>query len=150
MIRRLPRSTRTDTLFPYTTLFRSGLLPWCRALHLAQRAREQTLMAAAFLCRRSIGKRGKVALHLAAAAHRRILGVNHHIVPGKALALGDRAGERHALGKAQRQAAGGERVRGRPQLAPHRVAALAVESLARLEVALGGCHRSEEHTSDLQ
>src|SRR3546814_4792105 len=28
MIRRPPRSTRTDTLFPYTTLFRSGgLLP---------------------------------------------------------------------------------------------------------------------------
>src|SRR3546814_7792449 len=25
MIRRQPRSTRTDTLFPYTTLFRSGL-----------------------------------------------------------------------------------------------------------------------------
>src|SRR3546814_18021239 len=24
MIRRTPRSTRTDTLFPYTTLFRSG------------------------------------------------------------------------------------------------------------------------------
>src|SRR3546814_19023968 len=36
MIRRPPRSTRTDTLFPYTTLFRSawrrllGLLGWCR------------------------------------------------------------------------------------------------------------------------
>src|SRR3546814_9551319 len=28
MIRRPPRSTRTDTLFPYTTLFRS-LLTWC-------------------------------------------------------------------------------------------------------------------------
>src|SRR3546814_2968084 len=34
MIRRPPRSTRTDTLFPYTTLFRSpprvgvGRLPW--------------------------------------------------------------------------------------------------------------------------
>src|SRR3546814_20044905 len=30
MIRRPPRSTRTDTLFPYTTLFRSGrrLLEW--------------------------------------------------------------------------------------------------------------------------
>src|SRR3546814_2380528 len=28
MIRRPPRSTRTDTLFPYTTLFRSG---WSRA-----------------------------------------------------------------------------------------------------------------------
>src|SRR3546814_19474433 len=26
MIRRPPRSTRTDTLFPYTTLFRSGVL----------------------------------------------------------------------------------------------------------------------------
>src|SRR3546814_6527089 len=25
MLRRPPRSTRTDTLFPYTTLFRSGL-----------------------------------------------------------------------------------------------------------------------------
>src|SRR3546814_8062515 len=27
MIRRPPRSTRTDTLFPYTTLFRSALQP---------------------------------------------------------------------------------------------------------------------------
>src|SRR3546814_6849779 len=27
MIRRPPRSTRTDTLFPYTTLFRSRCLP---------------------------------------------------------------------------------------------------------------------------
>src|SRR3546814_14400277 len=27
MIRRPPRSTRTDTLFPYTTLFRSKLIP---------------------------------------------------------------------------------------------------------------------------
>src|SRR3546814_3128315 len=27
MIRRPPRSTRTDTLFPYTTLFRSGPVP---------------------------------------------------------------------------------------------------------------------------
>src|SRR3546814_8981122 len=26
MIRRPPRSTRTDTLFPYTTLFRSGVV----------------------------------------------------------------------------------------------------------------------------
>src|SRR3546814_9695119 len=29
MIRRPPRSTRTDTLFPYTTLFRSGGSPKC-------------------------------------------------------------------------------------------------------------------------
>src|SRR3546814_3801340 len=27
MIRRPPRSTRTDTLFPYTTLFRSSMIP---------------------------------------------------------------------------------------------------------------------------
>src|SRR3546814_6023789 len=30
MIRRPPRSTRTDTLFPYTTLFRSGHHRGCR------------------------------------------------------------------------------------------------------------------------
>src|SRR3546814_11815456 len=30
MIRRPPRSTRTDTLFPYTTLFRSGSRPASR------------------------------------------------------------------------------------------------------------------------
>src|SRR3546814_2446736 len=30
MIRRPPRSTRTDTLFPYTTLFRSNLRNNCR------------------------------------------------------------------------------------------------------------------------
>src|SRR3546814_4899129 len=33
MIRRPPRSTRTDTLFPYTTLFRSG--PRCRCRNIA-------------------------------------------------------------------------------------------------------------------
>src|SRR3546814_3419098 len=32
MIRRPPRSTRTDTLFPYTTLFRSGLVRRGRGL----------------------------------------------------------------------------------------------------------------------
>src|SRR3546814_18415857 len=36
MIRRPPRSTRTDTLFPYTTLFRSGV----GALLLAEAARD--------------------------------------------------------------------------------------------------------------
>src|SRR3546814_14477002 len=33
MIRRPPRSTRTDTLFPYTTLFRSKVLVWIRRNH---------------------------------------------------------------------------------------------------------------------
>src|SRR3546814_16445639 len=40
MIRRPPRSTRTDTLFPYTTLFRSGLqaLKGAQALDAAKNA----------------------------------------------------------------------------------------------------------------
>src|SRR3546814_15329176 len=37
MIRRPPRSTRTDTLFPYTTLFRS--LAYCRERDIAEYAR---------------------------------------------------------------------------------------------------------------
>src|SRR3546814_3764112 len=39
MIRRPPRSTRTDTLFPYTTLFRSALLALaeqCRRIGVGQ------------------------------------------------------------------------------------------------------------------
>src|SRR3546814_15347014 len=35
MIRRPPRSTRTDTLFPYTTLFRSGAVAAARVGHAA-------------------------------------------------------------------------------------------------------------------
>src|SRR3546814_1672561 len=38
MIRLLPRSTRTDTLFPYTTLFRSPLLQLVRHRDLAPAA----------------------------------------------------------------------------------------------------------------
>src|SRR3546814_19816277 len=44
MIRRPPRSTRTDTLFPYTTLFRS--VP-ARVWHLPPRARASTGLASA-------------------------------------------------------------------------------------------------------
>src|SRR3546814_11199210 len=40
MIRRPPRSTRTDTLFPYTTLFRSA----CKPAHLAAMRREVELL----------------------------------------------------------------------------------------------------------
>src|SRR3546814_5488869 len=36
MIRRPPRSTRTDTLFPYTTLFRSAIFEGITVLFLAQ------------------------------------------------------------------------------------------------------------------
>src|SRR3546814_1740282 len=37
MIRRPPRSTRTDTLFPYTTLFRSARLPGVQDPRLGRR-----------------------------------------------------------------------------------------------------------------
>src|SRR3546814_18628215 len=39
MIRRPPRSTRTDTLFPYTTLFRSAARPVQRSAPRADRVR---------------------------------------------------------------------------------------------------------------
>src|SRR3546814_2840540 len=38
MIRRPPRSTRTDTLFPYTTLFRSARITLQRALQRGEQA----------------------------------------------------------------------------------------------------------------
>src|SRR3546814_13409855 len=44
MIRRPPRSTRTDTLFPYTTLFRSPH----RALHQRARAAHEPVAVGAF------------------------------------------------------------------------------------------------------
>src|SRR3546814_20225389 len=53
MIRRPTRSTRTDTLFPYTTLFRSGLdcIPW-----LGETAMKERIVR---LC-----ARGKIAINL--------------------------------------------------------------------------------------
>src|SRR3546814_15816891 len=47
MIRRPPRSTRTDTLFPYTTLFRSALEPLVEQVGVEDRQRlgqEQALV----------------------------------------------------------------------------------------------------------
>src|SRR3546814_8496698 len=41
MIRRPPRATRTDTLFPYTTLFRSP--PWRLSIQQRQRSRAASL-----------------------------------------------------------------------------------------------------------
>src|SRR3546814_1236973 len=44
MIRRPPRSTRTDTLFPYTTLFRSQR-GWCRSFGAITAAAFYSLLA---------------------------------------------------------------------------------------------------------
>src|SRR3546814_18999945 len=41
MIRRPPRSTRTDTLFPYTTLFRSLMLDTAGRLHVDQQLMDE-------------------------------------------------------------------------------------------------------------
>src|SRR3546814_18175696 len=57
MIRRPPRSTRTDTLFPYTTLFRSAPAAGLEARH------------------RAPGVRGEHAVAVAAAARARMDGV---------------------------------------------------------------------------
>src|SRR3546814_20534964 len=46
MIRRPPRSTRTDTLFPYTTLFRSILLAKLAALGFRQQVENRLRRAA--------------------------------------------------------------------------------------------------------
>src|SRR3546814_2598296 len=58
MIRRPPRSTRTDTLFPYTTLFRSGFSSSVRyrrncVLHLA-------------ICDGRLPSESRISLHLCA------------------------------------------------------------------------------------
>src|SRR3546814_6084555 len=73
MIRRPPSSTRTDTLFPYTTLFRSLLLAR-QALHRPQRlASRQALRAVGVGARKSLqGQR----LQPGAAPHRQGIGVS--------------------------------------------------------------------------
>src|SRR3546814_4637248 len=64
MIRRPPRSTRTDTLFPYTTLFRS-LDHGRRRVDRRHRQRDQVVRPAE-------GRRGGLVLEVALAA-----GVDH-------------------------------------------------------------------------
>src|SRR3546814_5498560 len=61
MIRRPPRSTRTDTLFPYTTLFRSGV-----SAALEERAVQQAIAAE----QRDINKDNEKASNRAGAASR--------------------------------------------------------------------------------
>src|SRR3546814_5356811 len=58
MLRRPPRSTRTDTLFPYTTLFRSAWLTICRSNWLSCRAMAWT-MVQLYCASDGTGTRGK-------------------------------------------------------------------------------------------
>src|SRR3546814_2789287 len=59
MIRRPPRSTRTDTLFPYTTLFRSISFVWLSApdLGLTQLLVEIVTLVLLLLCLRWLPQR---------------------------------------------------------------------------------------------
>src|SRR3546814_16831025 len=58
MIRRPPRSTRTDTLFPYTTLFRSHFSAW--TIPLSTRRSSTRLLPRAFA-----GSSGSIRAHCA-------------------------------------------------------------------------------------
>src|SRR3546814_4070917 len=136
MIRRPPRSTRTDTLFPYTTLFRS------------QRRGE-----GAYVIGKEIGTRAgqrsdafQPALHTAPEA--RFIFLAHHQPAqhlGRVLGepVADLGIERH---NGDLRLASLDRVQHRPAQPPDR-------SLAALHLHEHGAfaaHRSEEHTSELQ
>src|SRR3546814_7424472 len=135
MIRRLPRSTRTDTLFPYTPLFRSnspapppgGLIQQQRARHAkdSRPAREPRLAAAA---------------GSGARPDRRALG---RMVPGRArLRSLDAAAGGHILQPHERLVA-----HPRPPFLAGAYGGDAV--VAHAVRAAGGERRSEEHTSEL-
>src|SRR3546814_17126342 len=77
MIRRPPRSTRTDTLFPYTTLFRSPAWVSCRGAALADALGEGSIFvrtdAEVRLTRGDFLRcRSRVPIHAAALAVARI------------------------------------------------------------------------------
>src|SRR3546814_16357722 len=74
MIRRPPRSTRTDTLFPYTTLFRSAVL----------HGRSVTFSAVGFSCPRELfGAQHSRCPRAGARAHSRVRsGIGHSLRRG--------------------------------------------------------------------
>src|SRR3546814_16582897 len=82
MIRRPPRSTRTDTLFPYTTLFRSSRQGRPRAHQQTARRRDPLLPRAARddglrpdrgLARRTVPQPHPLYRHVAALSYRQRL-----------------------------------------------------------------------------
>src|SRR3546814_13572199 len=72
MIRRPPRSTRTDTLFPYTTLVRSPFVG--RALHLQQVVKRQAVQVGHRIELAELAQRLAVALAQAVHVHRTAAG----------------------------------------------------------------------------
>src|SRR3546814_12403143 len=130
MTRRPPRSTRTATLFPYTTLFRSEIIR-------AAAGRKPSVVGE----QRQLDARGAAALH-ADLARRGVAHVDH-AATGKGAAVVDT--DDHAVavrhvGDAHHAAEGQRAVR-RGELA-------GIETLA-VRGAVAG-ERSGEHTSELQ
>src|SRR3546814_7456642 len=120
MLRRPPRSTRTDTLFPYTTLFRS------------MRA------AALRVDLRTLGQRQR---HFAAMAHRVALPAQRHLRQADARARrGNAAATAYRLRHQAKSAVAG-RADAQHGVVDHDLVRVAV---------VGAAHRSEEHTSELQ
>src|SRR3546814_11523656 len=73
MIRRPPRSTRTDTLFPYTTLFRSPYFPKPLGLALRELEAAARLGLAVLLALDRAAVAGKEARRLDRCAQRRLV-----------------------------------------------------------------------------
>src|SRR3546814_7853216 len=125
-LRRPPRSTRTDTLFPYTTRFRSPLLLRCLRRRAARRRA---------LCRRGVRRSARPSVGLCTAR-----GARPCLLAGRALFDADRRG-RDDL----------DRDRHPRRLAPVRREDRHHTRNGRRARRLSGCgKRSEEHTSELQ
>src|SRR3546814_3291619 len=125
MIRRPPRSTRTDTLFPYTTLFRSAGAGWRRrGARFYARPRAGSDVAA------GVGPRDRGGALLSSDGHRPARGLGR---------------DRGRRGDAGVRAAVRRRVRARQM-------GIARDGTAQPRVARRRVRpwRSEEHTSELQ
>src|SRR3546814_11718711 len=76
MIRRPPRSTRTDTLFPYTTLFRStAQLEGARDVIISVRV-DPDMLQRAGISKRVGNRRGVVGIHLKIGE---LVGIGGHV-----------------------------------------------------------------------
>src|SRR3546814_10848080 len=74
MIRRPPRSTRTDTLFPYTTLFRSGRHAPQDAFVVEARQVAHRIMAEFMRCREPLDAHPPLGRHQQSGNRRREVG----------------------------------------------------------------------------
>src|SRR3546814_10790165 len=132
MIRRPPRSTRTDTLFPYTTLFRSDSLFLHRVCRHVRRDGTVSYLG------------GRFEVPYALAGKSVQLVVDPHA--GRVVGVEDAGGERIGDATPLDALANSDRKRHRPERVP---TAEGVRTGPN-RVELAHHQRSEEHTSELQ